>query len=286
MTKLTYTELFYSMQGEGLYLGTPSIFLRLFGCNFRCKNFGLALGTECGEYNPEVKRIVDNLDQYEKFEDLPLVQTGCDTYSSIYPEFQKFSKQDTLEDIVEKIRGLLPGGRFDVNKHMIFTGGEPLLHGNQRRILELLQKIYNSDLNLRHITFETNGTQELIDDLRLFLMSTLIETTFAVSSKLPRSGEKWEDAIIPAAVRSYLFDPIDVNVYFKWVVQNEEDIEYVNKAIARYDMDQIPVYLMPVGGTTSMYDLTHRRVAEIALENGWKYSPRLQVEMWKNDWGT
>jgi len=43
--KLRYSEAFYSIQGEGRYVGVPSVFLRTFGCNFRCMNFGLPRGT-------------------------------------------------------------------------------------------------------------------------------------------------------------------------------------------------------------------------------------------------
>ena len=39
--KLRYSEAFYSVQGEGKFVGVPSVFLRTFGCNFRCMNFGL-----------------------------------------------------------------------------------------------------------------------------------------------------------------------------------------------------------------------------------------------------
>ena len=39
--KLRYSEAFYSVQGEGKYEGVPSVFLRTFGCNFCCLNFGL-----------------------------------------------------------------------------------------------------------------------------------------------------------------------------------------------------------------------------------------------------
>ena len=40
MNKLRYSEMFYSLQGEGRYVGVPSIFLRVFGCNFECRGFG------------------------------------------------------------------------------------------------------------------------------------------------------------------------------------------------------------------------------------------------------
>jgi organic radical activating enzyme len=42
--KLRYSEAFYSVQGEGKFVGVPSVFLRTFGCNFRCMNFGLPRG--------------------------------------------------------------------------------------------------------------------------------------------------------------------------------------------------------------------------------------------------
>jgi hypothetical protein len=43
---------------------------------------------------------------------------------------------------------------------------------------------------------------------------------------------------------------------------------------------------MPVGGMADMYNANARKVAEMAMSRGWKYSPRLQVDLWKNAWGT
>lgn len=36
MRKIKVNEIFYSLQGEGHYTGTPAVFLRLSGCNMRC----------------------------------------------------------------------------------------------------------------------------------------------------------------------------------------------------------------------------------------------------------
>jgi len=44
MAKIKVAEIFHSLQGEGLYIGVPSVFLRTFGCNFKCAGFGMPAG--------------------------------------------------------------------------------------------------------------------------------------------------------------------------------------------------------------------------------------------------
>ena len=46
------------------------------------------------------------------------------------------------------------------------------------------------------------------------------------------------------------------------------------------------VYLMPVGGVESVYALNNKNVAILAMNQGWRYSDRLQVPLFKNEWGT
>jgi hypothetical protein len=46
------------------------------------------------------------------------------------------------------------------------------------------------------------------------------------------------------------------------------------------------VYIMPVGGVERVYNLNNRAVAEMAMRKGWRYSDRLQVPLFKNEWGT
>jgi organic radical activating enzyme len=291
MNSIRYTELFQTIQGEGQYVGVPSTFLRTFGCNFRCKKFGMSRDQEVGKYNPEVEKILaDGLDQYKDFKELPLVSTGCDTYSSIYPEFKRFAKTETVDVIVDKIQKLLPGGCFSQDKHFILTGGEPLL-GWQRSYPELIDTIYERKMNLTHLTFETNGTQELTKELRDYLNEMArhrnLEVTFSISSKLPCSGEKWEDAIRPEVVKYYL-SIFNNRSYFKFVVETQQDVADALRAKAEYESAgiKIPVYLMPVGGVQSVYSLNERQVADFCRDNGLRFSPRIQVPLFKNEWGT
>jgi hypothetical protein len=43
---------------------------------------------------------------------------------------------------------------------------------------------------------------------------------------------------------------------------------------------------MPIGGTESVYTMNSRTVADLSIRNGYRYSDRLQVPLFKNEWGT
>lgn len=291
MEKITYTEIFYSVQGEGRWAGVPSVFFRTYGCNFRCRKFGRKDDFE--GHNPEVVEIIRNLDQYDRFEDLPLVTSGCDTYASIYPEFKRFNRQDDVPEIVAQMHDMIPNGRWDHGGddtiHLVVTGGEPLL-GYQRRYPELIELC--RERGLRDITFETNGSQWLYPEVKDYLFEEFTRNgrdydrlTFSVSPKLPCSGERWEDAINPTIVKSY--EMIGMT-YLKFVVATQEDVAHAQRAVDEFRHAGFggPVYLMPVGGVPQVYNLNTQQVAGLAMRHGWRYSPRLQVDIWRNAWGT
>ena len=293
--KLRYSEAFYSVQGEGRFVGVPSVFLRTFGCNFRCMNFGHSRGSyvrkEGVKYNPEVKQLLDDgvLDKVEKFEDLPIIHTGCDTYASIYPQFKKYMKDHTVDEVVDYILSLTPEGKWTMSNgqdvHFILTGGEPLL-GWQKFYVDLFEHPKMRDL--KNVTFETNTTQPLRDDFKEYIESQdRFEITWSCSPKLSVSGEIWDDAINPDIARSY-FDVSGSSMYFKFVVADSVDVDEVTRAVQEYRRAgiDVPVCIMPLGGRSEEYQLNTRRVAELAMERSWRYTPRLHVDIFGNAWGT
>jgi 7-carboxy-7-deazaguanine synthase len=264
-------------------MGMPSIFLRTFGCNFTCSGFGMPRGELSNERNV----IAANRKNYKDYRDLPLVSTGCDSYASWDTRFKHLSPVLTINSIVDSIMGMLPFGEWR-EEHLVITGGEPLL-GWQRSYPELLS--HEKMEVLKYLTFETNGTQPISSMFEMFLSEWLYERfyyeglTFSVSPKLPASGEKWEDAIKPQVVMQYASLGY---TYLKFVVATEEDVKDAEKAVEEYRKHGFkgPVYLMPVGGVESVYSLNNKKVALMALERGWCYSDRLQVPLFKNEWGT
>ena len=284
MSKIKVAELFYSIQGEGRYMGVPSVFLRTFGCNFTCSNFGMPKN----QPSTERDNVAKNIDLYKSYKDLPLVSTGCDSYASWDVRFKHLSPVLEVSAIAEAITEMLPHKRWK-EEHLVITGGEPLL-GWQRSYSDLLN--HRLMLNCKEITFETNGTQKLTEEFReyLFVDWTRMgrdydKLTFSVSPKLSVSGEKWEDAIKPDIVKSY--QEIGYT-YLKFVVATQEDADEAEKAVHAYQNAGFsgPVYLMPVGGVESVYHMNNRTVAELAMKKGWRYSDRLQVPLFKNEWGT
>jgi len=284
MSKIKIAELFYSVQGEGRYMGVPSVFLRTFGCNFKCAGFGMPRG----ELSMEAAGIAAThslVTPFQKYEELPLVSTGCDSYASWMPEFKDLSPMLTSEAIADRIMEIIPYNEWK-DEHLVITGGEPLL-GWQRAYPDLLD--HPKMAGLKEITFETNGTQRITDEFKTYLFNWAKvpgrELTFSVSAKLPVSGEAWEEAILPKLVCEYEWYG---TAYLKFVIATEQDLQDAERAVEAYRAEGFKghVYLMPVGGVERVYNLNNRAVAEMAMRKGWRYSDRLQVPLFKNEWGT
>ena len=286
MSKIKIAELFYSIQGEGRYMGVPSVFLRTFGCNFKCAGFGMPRG-EVSHEATDIAATHTMIEAFQKYEDLPLVSTGCDSYASWHPDFKDLSPMLTTDAIADRICEIIPHNAW-VDEHLVITGGEPLL-GWQRAYPDLLD--HPKMASLKEITFETNGTQKLTSEFKQYLDTWTglpknnREITFSVSAKLPASGEKWEEAICPEVVCEY--EEVGT-AYLKFVVATEQDIADAECAAGAFRSAGFKghIYLMPVGGVESVYTLNAKNVALAAMKRGWRYSDRLQVPLFKNEWGT
>lgn len=296
--KFKISEIFYSAQGEGRFVGVPSVFMRTFGCNFKCEGFGCKPGEKSTERDRIIELVKASPEQYKTFEQLPLARSGCDSYASWDPRFKEFSPNMTTDEIVDKFKSLLPNQTWQQPNgnsiHLVITGGEPLL-GWQRNYAELLAHDGMSDLC--DITFETNGTQSLSDEFQDFLQEWTMDVdfaqdyigrwrdiTFSVSPKLSASGEEWADAICPHVIKQYQ----EVGVtYLKFVVDKVEDFAEVDRAVDLYRQAGFlgNVYVMPVGGTVDSYNQNRVTIADEAMKRGYYYSPRLHVDLWGNGWG-
>ena len=133
--KLRYSEAFYSVQGEGRFVGVPSVFLRVFGCNFECAGFGQERGKMIASdkmpYFTDPKADKEHPDAYKSIEELPVTPIGCDSSASWSKKYKHLQLTRSADEVFDHITSLIPNGTFTRQHgediHLVITGGEPLL---------------------------------------------------------------------------------------------------------------------------------------------------------------
>lgn len=293
---LRISEIFYSIQGEGSRAGHPSVFVRVFGCNFRYPGFGMPKGQVSTEPDEIANEVLANPVKYPTYESLPLAKTGCDSYPSWHPKLKDYSPELSHEQIIERINSVIPKSADKNRIDIVFTSGEPLLKCNQREIVDLLNKNREYFKNFDSFTFETNGTQEVLDEVKeVFSIGISRPLIISISPKLSCSGVPPSKAIKPDVI-SDIFDSVwgggISHTYLKFVVNPEfiedqlAEIEYVLQSIHTTHNVDIPVYLMPEGGTEERYNDNMKKVADVAMKKGYRFCPRLHVTLFGNSWAS
>ena len=284
-----YSEIFYSMQGEGKYTGEPTAWLRYFLCNLQCDGFGQTDPTNPDTYKLPYQNI--DVSSIKRIEDLPVFERGCDSSYSWSAKFKHLQHKETAAEIAEKILDTIPNRKFANNIHMCFTGGEPMMKHAQAASVEVLKYYDSQKQEIPSVTFETNGTQELTDDFVGYWASNMsTELFFSVSPKLwTVAGEKREKAIQPEVVASYC--DLSHQGQLKFVCNGAEDswneIEEVVQ-IFRNAGVTYPVWIMPLGGTvegqkgTIAGHIPAHAIADEALHRGYRVSARVHAYLWEN----
>ena len=223
------SEIFYSIQGEGILAGVPSVFLRTSGCNLRC--------------------------------------TWCDTP---YTSWKPVGDDIPLETILADVRGR--GSR-----HVVVTGGEPMI---QQDIVQLTQRLKDLDL---HITIETAGT--VYQPVTCDLMS--ISPKLANSTPTLREDGQWaaqHDRLRyqPDVLRRLM---AEYPYQLKFVVSDPGDLAEIETILKETNADRSRVVLMPEGTSSEMLSERARWLVDICKQKGFRYGPRLHIDIYGNQRG-
>ena len=134
---------------------------------------------------------------------LPVPAVGCDSSLSWAASARHLAQTRTPTELYADMGTLIKQQqslhRVAGFPHLVITGGEPLIPKWQRRYPELFELF---DQNME-ITFETNGTYELLPAFQKYLASKHEQGwnfTFSVSPKLSISGEERDRTLPPSAV--------------------------------------------------------------------------------------
>jgi 7-carboxy-7-deazaguanine synthase len=214
------SEIFYSIQGEGILTGVPSVFIRTSGCNLRC--------------------------------------TWCDTpYTSWEPDGQEVA----LSEILGKVSQYSAG-------HVVITGGEPMI---SPEIVELTRQLGH------HITVETAGT----------VFKPVVCDLMSISPKLANSTpqeDRWADRhertryqpeVLKELISRYEYQ-------MKFVVNDREDISEIRDIVEALGIDKQRVLLMPQGRNREELAARSEEVVKLCIELGYRFCPRVHIEIWGN----
>lgn len=289
-----YSEIFYSMQGEGKYTGEPTAWLRFFLCNLQCDGFGQKDPTDPSTYVLPYQEV--DVSSIQRIEDLPVFKHGCDSSYSWSKKFKHLQHKHTADVIGENILKAIPNRNFGNNIHMCFTGGEPLMKHAQSASIDVIDYLQSVGQDIPSITFETNGTQPLIDEFEQYFSEWQVagnELFFSVSPKLwTVAGEKRDRAIKPDVVGKY--HNLSTDGQLKFVANGTEACwNEIEEVVRMFRSEGIywPVWIMPVGATLEGQKgeleghMTDGDVAQQALARGYRVSARVHVYLWGNTIG-
>jgi len=224
-------ELFYSVQGEGLLVGVPSVFVRTSGCNLRCQ--------------------------------------WCDSgYTSWEPE----GEYRTIEEILAQVAAF-PA------RHVVVTGGEPMIAGE---IMDLCAALRQCGL---HITIETAATVFKPVACDLASLSPKLSNSTPWQREGGRFALRHEQLRLrPEVIRAFM----ERYAYqLKFVIDSPADITEVLSLLEQLPhVDRSRVLLMPQGITPEEVRERGLWLVEACKEHGFRYCPRLHIDLFGNRRGT
>jgi len=202
----------------------------------------------------------------------------CDSYHTSWePTHDWFAVDDVLAAIAE----------YDAD-HVVLTGGEPLVHDSSEALLERL-----ADRGY-HTTVETNGTVVPDAPIDLASVSPKLASSTPTADRDPAGDGEWadrhEERRLDVPALADLVETYDTQL--KFVVTGREDMAEIEGLVERLrDTASVrvrddDVLLMPEGQTRDQLEATRETVAEFALEYGYRYTPRLHVDLWNDAPGT
>ena len=294
--KYYYSEIFYSIQGEGHYTGIPTAWIRFFLCNLQCSGFGQIDPTRPETYDLPFEDF--DVTTVKRVEDLPVWEKGCDSSYTWAKKFKGLMGQETPSVLAEKIVNCLknesnPKGLFEhpvtkQKQHLCFTGGEPLMVTGQQAVVGIYNTLKEQNNLPGSMTFETNGTQILRDPFIDWVRSIDTEVFFSCSPKLfTVSGEKTEKAIKPETVAEY--HKLSKAGQLKFVIgPKQREWDEMEEAVEKFRSAGVnwPVWIMPTGAREEEQHATAGEVAAKAFKRGYNVAARVHVYLFGNKIGT
>ncbi|QLH79577.1 7-carboxy-7-deazaguanine synthase QueE [Halosimplex rubrum] len=203
----------------------------------------------------------------------------CDSY---HTSWEPTHARMGIDEVVDAV------GEHDEADHVVVTGGEPMIHDE---VVALLDRLDDAGY---HTTVETNGTVHRDAPIDLASVSPKLASSTPTADRDPKGDGEWadrhEDRRVDVEALAALVD--DYETQLKFVVTGRDDMAEIESLVDRVreaagtPIPDSDVLLMPEGQTRERLDETRAAVAELATEYGYRYTPRLHVDLWNDAPGT
>ena len=234
-------EIFHSIQGEGVSMGYPSVFIRASLCNLHCH--------WC------------DTDYTWNWTGTPWKhQNDAD------PDYRKFSKQEYITEIT--ISEVAKAVNAYSCPRIILTGGEPLLQDAAWQAL--MEELLRSRADY-HFELETNGTLLPSEGFDKLIHQ------YNVSPKLENSGNPAKNRLCSEALTFFSKSP---KAWFKFVIASDTDLEEVVAIQAKYNIPQSRILLMPEGRDEVSLQHRRLWLADLCRDKNYRFSDRLHIQLW------
>ena len=191
----------------------------------------------------------------------------CDTpYTSWEPEDKDISVEDAVDAILAHNC-----------KQVVITGGEPFMQPKDLTIL-----CHRLRQNGKHITIETNGT--LFERVEADLLSISPKLENSNPSEFNHHFKQHQRNRINQEVLRQFLDYY--NCQLKFVVETERDLFEIHQLETEMQIPTSIIVLMPQGITNDQIQERQNWVVETCKKYGYRYSPRLHVDIWGDTRGT
>jgi 7-carboxy-7-deazaguanine synthase len=206
----------------------------------------------------------------------------CDSYHTSWEPTGAWRGVDDIVDAVAERPG----------DHVVLTGGEPTVHEASADLLDRLSA------RGYHTTVETNGTVFRDAAIDLVSLSPKLASSTPTPDRPPVGGdadldgwtERHEERRLDYDVLARYVETYPVQL--KFVVTGPDDMPEIERVVDRLrettstPVRDADVLLMPEGTTRERLESTRRVVADLALEHGYRYTPRVHVDVWNDAPGT
>ena len=251
--KLNIVDLFVSLQGEGRYVGIPSLFIRVSGCNLRCCFKNSICDTAYSSFNPEKGSFTkdDVVAKLMESNVTDIVITGG----------EPLMFREALDDLIEYI-GMITDNDYRITVET--NGTFPPLNN--------LVELYSISPKLSTSMPEPGKTYESVSG------DKVMHHCFS-EAEIKKLNETRHN---PDAVAA-LTDMADFQL--KFVYSNLDSLKDIDNFLeelrergVNYEPDDI--MLMPEGSTNEQLKKTQLECANVCIERGWRFADRLHIRLW------